>query len=392
MPGLDLATSYTSRTVSTKNARLCEDSEASEDIPYIAILPSNEFKDLASLDSYLDSLSEGVQSNVQQFQQVYQCPNFKGYGIRFPYSTLCAFMVEASASQCQSQYKNTSAPPLVLCASTCNDHQKSISTILTNTSVCDASPSSTAAAARTAAQAGGGATTNLNDFCSSLNSNPAAQPGSQCINGTKAEFLACGFMTPQETKDFCAASPSEACCIMAAAASAPPPLSLLAPGNNVWVISGIVAGVLAVLGISFLIYQRLSKMGQRPTTAYNPQRRTQAKSKFFSFFAGNNKSPDLPVSNGKPRSSLFTTIRASTIFKSEAPPKLPTGPIQLPPAAKLNAFSELQEDPDYYQPQGGDRDNEVQVFEDYDAGMDDEMDCRVGDIIAIFEEFDDGKS
>ncbi|KAJ3321776.1 hypothetical protein HDV06_003925 [Boothiomyces sp. JEL0866] len=299
-------------------------------------------------------------------------------------------MIEASASQCQSQYKNTSVPPLVLCASTCNAHQKSISGILSNTSICDASPAASAANARTAAQTGGGTTTNLNDFCNSLNSNPAAQPGSQCINGTKTEFLACGFMSPAETKAFCAANPNEFCCVMAAAAAAPPPLALLAPANNVWIISSIVAGVLAVLGIAFLIYQRLSKMGQRPTTAYNPQRATKSKSKFFSFFAGNNQAPDLPVSNGKPRSSLFTTIRASTIFKSEAPPKMPTGPIQLPPAAKLNTFSELQDDPDYYQPQGGDRGNEVQVFEDYDAGMDDEMDCRVGDIIVVYEEFDDG--
>jgi hypothetical protein len=35
---------------------------------------------------------------------------------------------------------------------------------------------------------------------------------------------------------------------------------------------------------------------------------------------------------------------------------------------------------------------QVQAFEDYDAGMDDEISCTVGDVILVKEEYDDGNS
>lgn len=79
------------------------------------------------------------------------------------------------------------------------------------------------------------------------------------------------------------------------------------------------------------------------------------------------------------RSSLFTTIRASQIFQNNAPP-LPVGnPIAFPPAPYLELLGESNGE------------YKVQVTEDYEAGLEDEFSCSVGDIIIVKEEYDDGK-
>ncbi|KAJ3354050.1 hypothetical protein HDU91_005828 [Kappamyces sp. JEL0680] len=176
--------------------------------------------------------------------------------------------------------------------------------------------------------------------------------------------------------------------------AAAPSTSVLNPINNTFVIAGIVAGGLIFIGAIFLLYQRFSKMRQRPTTAFEPNKRQSKFASTFSLFRRNDDAPPpLPTTmsdNRQPRSSLFTTIRASQIFRNgAAPPPLPTGPI--PGISRDDPFSQRsQRNPPSEYAQSNAEGYKVQVFEDYDAGMDDEISCAVGDIIIVKEEYDDG--
>jgi len=225
-------------------------------------------------------------------------------------------------------------------------------------------------------------------FCQQVEANPLSNNTATCFGGVVAEAQHCGFNSVDEKTEHCAAVPNDSCCHQKASAE------LLSPVNNTALIAGIVAGVLVLIGVGFFIFQRMSKANQRPTTAYEPNRASKAVSKAFSFFRGNDMPPPVPeMQEGRqPRSSLFTTIRASQIFQGGQQPPLPSGPITLPaPVANNNPYEQLQDD--QYQPssQAGLPDGfKVQVFEDYDAGMDDEISCTIGDIILVKEEFDDG--
>ena len=144
-------------------------------------------------------------------------------------------------------------------------------------------------------------------------------------------------------------------------------------------IAGIVAAVLVAIGVIFFGFQRCSRSRQRPTTAYQIDNRATGASKTFSFFRANNGNATGPeMGDNRGRSSLFTTIRASQIFRKSAP-KVPSD------AARNSNFREMQEQSD-----ADGTEYKVQIFEDYDAGLDDEMSCSVGDIIIVKEEYDDG--
>lgn len=182
-----------------------------------------------------------------------------------------------------------------------------------------------------------------------------------------------GFLFAEETTLHCEKNPSDPCC--AAAKAALSGTSVLNPVNNTFVIAGIVAAVLIFIGIVYIVFQRMSKSSQRPTTAYEPDRQ----SKFQSMFKSSEPAPPLPTTmnmgpDSNRRSSLFTTIRASQVLRPGDAPPIPNLPSQ---------FDESQ----YANNEGF----KVQVFEDYDAGMEDEISCNVGDIIVVEEEYDDGK-
>jgi hypothetical protein len=181
-----------------------------------------------------------------------------------------------------------------------------------------------------------------------------------------------GFLFAEETKLHCEKTPSDPCCAAAQESS-----SVLNPVNNTFVIAGIVAAVLIFFGIVYIVFQRMSKSSQRPTTAYEPERQ----SKFQSYFKSSDSAPPLPTTmnvgpEGNRRSSLFTTIRASQVLRPGEAPPIPNLPSQ---------FDQSQ-----YGEDAGGEGFKVQVVEDYDAGMEDEISCNVGDIIIVKEEYDDG--
>jgi hypothetical protein len=120
------------------------------------------------------------------------------------------------------------------------------------------------------------------------------------------------------------------------------------------------------------VFQKISKSRQRPTTAYQVRQtkaQSKSKSKMFSWFRGD------ATQQSKPRSSLFTTIRASQVLNQ---------------GAAGNARSQPNNETLSRDVGGGSGEVQVRVFEDYDAGMDDEISCSIGDIIVVKEEYDDG--
>jgi len=318
----------------------------------------------------------------------FKCTNYNGKGIRYAMSTYCALLVQTSASQCSSQYAVPNTPPLTLCSSACTGHIDSLKKLFSNTAICEQNPPQPASTERSNAVLLGSPAAIMPMFCQQVEANPLSNNTATCFGGVVAEAQHCGFNSVDEKTEHCAAVPNDSCCHQKASAE------LLSPVNNTALIAGIVAGVLVLIGVGFFIFQRMSKANQRPTTAYEPNRASKAVSKAFSFFRGNDMPPPVPeMQEGRqPRSSLFTTIRASQIFQGGQQPPLPSGPITLPaPVANNNPYEQLQDD--QYQPssQAGLPDGfKVQVFEDYDAGMDDEISCTIGDIILVKEEFDDG--
>jgi hypothetical protein len=196
--------------------------------------------------------------------------------------------------------------------------------------------------------------------------------------------LIIGFETAPEATTYCAINGSDPCCATVTAAESA--TSVLNPVNNTFVIAGSVAGGLLFLGLCFLVYQRVSKSRQRPTTAYVPNRETKYASKKFSLFRRNDEMQD----NRTPRSSLFTTIRASQILQAGSSTSVPTGPLPAAPYNRMDDDPFSQSRQSQYLPNLGGDDQKVQVFENYDAGMDDELSCNVGDIIIVKEEYDDG--
>jgi hypothetical protein len=109
----------------------------------------------------------------------------------------------------------------------------------------------------------------------------------------------------------------------------------------------------------------MSKQSQRPTTKYEPNRESR--------FTSSDLALSFPSSinlGGTRRSSLFTTIRASQVL----------------PISNLSFRFDQQQNYTI-----DELNHEVLVFEDYDAEMEDEMACSIGDIIVLKKEFDDGK-
>jgi hypothetical protein len=353
---------------------LLEGSAECPGLEQFAILESDLFKTPAELDTYLIANSYNSPKIIDTFKQQLRCNAFDGSNVRFTDSTLCAFFVTLSAEKCRASYKDPAAR-FSFCSATCDAHINSLTSVLGNTTICEATTDPQVLETRRLLTQVTQGPTNVNNLCAALKNDPAASAPT-CFKGLKDDFAQCGFLTAGETTAFCAANPTEACCVEFAAKPATTGTEVLNPANNAFVIAGIVAGVLAFLGIAFLIFQRISKSNQRPTTVYRQSKfQSKTQSKMFSLFKENEQQPPLPQFDPpKARSSLFTTIRASQILNPSAAPALPK-PFQ----NNSRPFTELEDD-----------EYKVQVFEDYDAGMDDEISCSIGDIILVKEEYDDG--
>jgi hypothetical protein len=363
--------------VMAQNCFLLEGSQRCVGLENFAILESERFRNPQELDTYLSQNQYSSPSIVDVFKRELTCNQYEGKGVRFTDSTLCGFFITLSAQQCQPRYKDPNVR-FSFCTETCDAHINSLRAVLSNTTICEANVPADVQAKRTLVTQPGVGPTNVNDFCAALK-NDANAASASCFKGMQSEFSQCGFGTRPEAADFCAANPSEACCREFASTPATTGTEVLNPANNVFVISGIVAGGLALLGIGFLIFQRFSKSRQRPTTAYRQSKfQSKTQSKMFSLFK-DNEQPPLPAAfepSPKARSSLFTTIRASQVLSPGNAPSLP------------KPFQATRQNDNYQELEEGEF--QVQAFEDYDAGMDDEISCTVGDIILVKEEYDDG--
>ncbi|KAI8930163.1 hypothetical protein BC831DRAFT_508608 [Entophlyctis helioformis] len=377
-------------------------SKACPDLAAYSIMPSEEFKTVEAFDAFIINQKDNTDVFTNAFKQTFGCPKYAGRKLRFEQSTICHFIVTQSKQACpappaiDASGKNTTTA--VLCKSTCTGYIKSLSDVFSNTTLCDANPSEATATNRRAVMAVNGPTTSYADYCATLTTDDPTI----CSLGIKSDVMQCGFAVADDAAPYCAANKKDACCVAMAAASSGAG-DILAPPNKV------------------------------STKAFQPppevrQENTSEKRKTFLGGGG----------GGNRRSSIFTTIRASIIgikgakggkVAADAPPvpKLPGGgngmqsKIPPPPVAALNMSAGFNGRDSIFAPMsgttplsggvggggvGGNYNNDgmsaavpltpgldescVVAFEDYDRAMEDEIELRVGDVIVVLEEFDDG--
>ncbi|KAH6559736.1 hypothetical protein BASA50_000811 [Batrachochytrium salamandrivorans] len=396
-------------------------SQACPDLSNYYIMPSAEFTDVSSFDTYLQGQRDNSTTFIDSFKKAFDCPSYPGHLMRFSQSTTCYLMVSASVQVCPA------SPPApapaqasrVLCKSTCTTYINSLTSIFSNTTMCSNTPSDTAASYRRAAIGTGGPTMSYADFCNTLSTDDLTV----CSAGIKTDILRCGFAQASDAAPYCAKNKTDSCCTTIAAQSNAG--DMLAPPNRVWWIFGFVAGGLVLIFIIFFIFTRITRRLSRTTTSFQPP--DEEKQRGFDNIthskdpgaAGNLPSYSLDENTNhlSNRTSLFTSIRASLIgikgkkvkVGSDAPPMprippIPTSSTQAfagrdsifsPVSAnKANAASKVKNilSMDSVQsggPNGG-SDVKVRVIDDYDRVMEDEIELRVGDIIIVIQEFDDG--
>ncbi|KAH6560212.1 hypothetical protein BASA60_000412 [Batrachochytrium salamandrivorans] len=211
-------------------------SQACPDLSNYYIMPSAEFTDVSSFDTYLQGQRDNSTTFIDSFKKAFDCPSYPGHLMRFSQSTTCYLMVSASVQVCPA------SPPApapaqasrVLCKSTCTTYINSLTSIFSNTTMCSNTPSDTAASYRRAA----------------------------------IDILRCGFAQASDAAPYCAKNKTDSCCTTIAAQSNAG--DMLAPPNRVWWIFGFVAGGLVLIFIIFFIFTRITRRLSRTTTSFQP--------------------------------------------------------------------------------------------------------------------------
>jgi hypothetical protein len=362
--------------------------------------------DVASFDSFVGSaIADSSPSSVQKFQSTYRCPGYTGRTTRFRLSTLCYYMVQQSATQCKQN-------PLPLCKKTCQGYLDSVSQTFQNPQICEANPPADVSNNRRSVVQTGGSTASLSDYCGKL-----ADTG--CSDGVKSDFASCGFAFREDAISYCKGK-TEACCSQLSTAGS-------SGGSSAGVAVGITIGVLILVIIGYVIVSKVLKNNkkdseagyqnsppnlQKSTADYqNEPRGTDYKENsgsvgdrvagfissipYVGGFFKKDSSPKNPVplesvsthqksyvapqnsfynerNNRDTRASMFTSYRGSDLFN---------GSKQTTSVMPKSRNTELMSS----------KGKRVQVFEDYDAVMDDEISAKAGDVIAVQDEYDDGK-
>ncbi|KAH6563057.1 hypothetical protein BASA60_010865 [Batrachochytrium salamandrivorans] len=365
-------------------------SQACPDLSNYYIMPSAEFTDVSSFDTYLQGQRDNSTTFIDSFKKAFDCPSYPGHLMRFSQSTTCYLMVSASVQVCPA------SPPApapaqasrVLCKSTCTTYINSLTSIFSNTTMCSNTPSDTAASYRRAAIGTGGPTMSYADFCNTLSTDDLTV----CSAGIKTDILRCGFAQASDAAPYCAKNKTDSCCTTIAAQSNAG--DMLAPPNRVWWIFGFVAGGLVLIFIIFFIFTRITRRLSRTTTSFQPP--DEEKQRGFDNIthskdpgaAGNLPSYSLDENTNhlSNRTSLFTSIRASLIGikgkKVKFPPTRPMRPAKSKTSLAWTVYKVVV--------QTESSDVKVRVIDDYDRVMEDEIELRVGDIIIVIQEFDDG--
>ncbi|KAJ8326842.1 hypothetical protein QVD99_005386 [Batrachochytrium dendrobatidis] len=422
-------------TGSTNCFQLANSRECPELSNYF-IMPSAEFNNVTSFDLYLQSQRDNSTEFLNSFKQAFDCPQYTGHMMRYALSTTCFLMVSDSVATCPppaTAGAGQSKTSHVLCKSTCDTYIGSLTSIFNNKTLCNATPSDTAASYRRAAIGTNGPTLSYADYCAKLN----ATDTTNCSNGIKLDILSCGYANSSDAAPYCAANKNDSCCSAIAAQSNAG--DLLASPNHIWLIFGAIAGGLILIFIIFFIATRITRRMSRTTDAFQPppeERGFDAASKSKDPEAAANRAT-YAMNNNKQsamhRSSLFSSIRASLIgvrsdkFRVgavDAPPvpkipatpltpKLPPIPISAPqipngrdsifaPAAAnmvsngtitrngKNSDSIINVNSNTDGNNGASAEMCVRACDDYDRVMEDEIELRVDDIIVVLQEFDDG--
>jgi hypothetical protein len=339
--------------------------------PY-AILATTEYSDLKSFDEYLARIAFETAPSVERFKELMSCPRFEGQG-RFMDSTLCAFTVSTSYQQCKAEIPAMPAP-LTLCNSVCEDSRNALKSSLANGTRCDAAPNPEAQENRALLFAKGTNSTNLNDFCEALGTNPESRAPT-CFKGLKKEVELCGFHKKEFLEEFCELNKADECCATALNSEKGEKGEKKEGGHeeeSAPLIATISAGVavIVVAGIAYKVvgYRQAQKHEEHHKPAYLTQKARQS----FGFLSTEPVSTTKNETFGNVRQSFIKATRKLSIpdlaFTREPKHDVEQADImhKLAPGVK------------------------VKCEEPYDPQMDDEMVCNIGDVVEIVEDYDDG--
>ncbi|KAI8592954.1 hypothetical protein BDZ88DRAFT_391706, partial [Geranomyces variabilis] len=164
------------------------------------------YTDLATFQTYIQSMADNSTAYMQTFRTVNQCPGYSGGGLRYHVSFLCGMIVDANTANGACNTNPASMPPRKLCISSGRAAIESLSTVLATCPVGTPRP--------------------IPDAMSTYQASLSAD--TDCVPGILEEWAMCGFWANSATSAYCASATGRAdqCCTAYAARLAGTPVVL----------------------------------------------------------------------------------------------------------------------------------------------------------------------
>ncbi|KAJ3070814.1 hypothetical protein HDU98_006180 [Podochytrium sp. JEL0797] len=222
--------------------------------------PTNSLVDTNSMDAFLLARFDNNTQYISGFRTFFDCANWNGNNQRFHLSFFegeLVFLSQNNASPCPPP---ANGPNAMLCQSTCQLAQQSLSNIFTNPNFCNQSPSTTIASNRASTLA------SYHQICTSL---PATT--SNCIQTIAIEKNSCGFIQQSDAAAFCSPSgqgilSNDPCCQLFLKGTGTGTITMNAgpPSSNggtvtttIAIVVGLVGGLAIIGGLyMFIAYRR----------------------------------------------------------------------------------------------------------------------------------------
>ncbi|KAJ3183799.1 hypothetical protein HDU87_005915 [Geranomyces variabilis] len=150
------------------------------------------YTDLATFQTYIQSMADNSTTYTQTFRTVNQCPGYNGGGLRYHVSFLCGMIVDADTANGFCNTNPAATPPPKLCLSSGRAAMDSLSAVLADRTVCPVARSMPLA---------------MTTYQASLVSD------TNCVPGILEEWTMCGFWANAATTAYCAApGRADQCC------------------------------------------------------------------------------------------------------------------------------------------------------------------------------------
>ncbi|KAJ3174142.1 hypothetical protein HDU88_000110 [Geranomyces variabilis] len=164
------------------------------------------YTDLATFQTYIQSMADNSTTYMQTFRTVNQCPGYAGGGLRYHVSFLCGMIVDANTANGACNTNPAAMPPRKLCLSSGRAAIESLSAVLATCPVGTPRP--------------------IPDAMSTYQASLSAD--TDCVPGILEEWAMCGFWANSATTAYCASATGRAdqCCTAYAARLAGTPVVL----------------------------------------------------------------------------------------------------------------------------------------------------------------------